>query len=65
MAPTTFRYQDSFDNSREQYVGDIGIEINPKLKTTVHDADLVLVICVRLGEVTTSGYTIIELPTPS
>ena len=60
-----FRYQDSFDNSGEQYVGDIGVGINPKLKTAVHDADLVLAICVRLGEVTTSGYTIIDLPTPS
>ena len=60
-----FRYQDSFDNNGEQYVGDIGIGINPKLKTAVHDADLVLAICVRLGEVTTSGYTIIDLPTPS
>jgi acetolactate synthase-1/2/3 large subunit len=59
-----FRYQDSFDNSAEQYVGDVGLGINPKLKSAIHDADLILAICVRLGEVTTSGYTIIDLPTP-
>ena len=47
-----FRYQDSFDNSGEQYVGDIGIGINPKLKTAVHDADLVPV-----------SYTHLTLPT--
>lgn len=59
-----FRYQDCFDNNSEQYIGDVGIGINPKLKSAIRDADLLLAFCVRLGEVTTSGYTLIDVPTP-
>jgi acetolactate synthase I/II/III large subunit len=60
-----FRYQDLFDNRHPNYIGDVGIGINPKLGQRVRDADLVLAIGPRLGEMTTSGYTLLEPPVPS
>ena len=60
----SFRRQDYFDNRQPNYAGDIGIGINPKLAQRVKDADLLLVIGARLGEITTSGYTLLEVPVP-
>ncbi len=59
-----FRFQDLFDNRHDHYVGDVGIGINPKLAQRVRDADVLLVIGARLGEMTTGGYTLIEPPRP-
>jgi acetolactate synthase-1/2/3 large subunit len=59
-----FRHQDLFDNRHPQYAGDVGIGINPKLAARVRDADVLLVIGERLGEMTTSGYTLLEVPVP-
>jgi acetolactate synthase I/II/III large subunit len=60
----SFRCQDYLDNRHSGYVGDIGIGINPKLAARVRDADLLLVLGARLGEMTTSGYTLLDSPNP-
>ena len=60
----SFRFQDLFDNRHDLYVGDVGIGINPKLAERVRNADLLLVIGARLGEMTTGGYTLVEPPRP-
>ncbi len=57
-----FRFQDTFDNWHPQYAGDVGIGINPKLAQRVKDADLILAIGPRLGEMTTNGYTLLQAP---
>jgi acetolactate synthase-1/2/3 large subunit len=59
-----FRHQDLFDNRHPNYAGDIGIGINPRLAARVRDADVLLVIGERLGEMTTSGYTLLDVPNP-
>ena len=59
-----FRFQDLFDNNHPNYVGDVGIGINPVLAERVKMADVLLVVGARLGEMTTSGYTLIEAPVP-
>jgi acetolactate synthase I/II/III large subunit len=59
-----FRRQDRFDNAHPCYAGDVGIGINPKLAQRIRDADLLIVVGARLGEMTTSGYSLIEIPTP-
>src|SRR5690606_8840025 len=46
------------------YVGDIGIGVNPALAQRVRDADLLLVLGARLGEMTTSGYSLVAVPKP-
>ncbi len=60
----SFRCQHLFDNTHANYIGDIGIGVNPKLAQRVRDADLLLVVGARLGEMTTSGYTLVSIPTP-
>ncbi len=60
-----FRFQDTFDNHHPQYAGDVGIGINPALAQRIRDADLVLAVGVRLGEMTTGGYTLLEAPRPA
>ncbi len=59
-----FRFQDLFDNAHPQYIGDVGIGINPKLAARVREADLIIAFGPRLGEMTTSGYSLIEAPLP-
>jgi acetolactate synthase-1/2/3 large subunit len=61
---TSFRAQSHFDNTHRCYAGDIGIGINPELAARVREADLLIVLGARLGEMTTSGYTLIDLPVP-
>ena len=56
-----FRFQDTFDNHHAQYAGDVGIGISPALAQCVRESDLVLAIGPRLGEMTTGGYTLIEV----
>jgi acetolactate synthase-1/2/3 large subunit len=64
-AGAAFRRQDSLDNDSPSYAGDVGIGINPKLAARVRESDLLLVVGPRLGEMTTSGYTLVEAPTPA
>jgi acetolactate synthase-1/2/3 large subunit len=60
----SFRCQDLIDNRHPSYVGDVGIGINPKLAQRVREADILLVVGARLGEMTTGGYTLIDVPRP-
>ena len=59
-----FRFQDCFDNRHPLYAGDVGIGINPRLAARVTDADLVIALGVRLGEMTTGGYSLLAAPRP-
>jgi acetolactate synthase I/II/III large subunit len=59
-----FRFQDVFDNRHRLYAGDVGIGIDPKLAQRIRESDLVLAVGVRLGEMTTGGYTLLEAPVP-
>jgi acetolactate synthase-1/2/3 large subunit len=61
----TFRFQDLLDNAHPNYIGDVGIGINPKLAARVKNADLVIAIGPRLGEMTTGGYTLLASPVPN
>ena len=60
-----FRFQDTFDNRHPLYAGDVGIGIAPRLAQRVREADLVLAVGVRLGEMTTGGYTLLQAPRPA
>ena len=60
-----FRFQDTFDNRHPLYVGDVGIGLSPKLAQRVKDADLIIALGVRLGEMTTGGYTLLTPPRPT
>lgn len=60
-----FRFQDRFDNRHPNYAGHVGIGIDPTLAEHVREADLILVVGPRLGEITTSGYTLLSPPSPA
>ena len=61
---TAFRRQDYFDNRHPHYAGDVGIGINPALADKVRQADVVLALGTRLGEITSSGYSLFDIPRP-
>ena len=57
-----FRCQDIFDNTHPLYIGDLGYAVDPALAERVRNADLLLVVGPRLGEITTRGYTTVAPP---
>ena len=59
---TSFRSQDVIDNLDPAFAGDLGIGANPALVKRIQEADVLLVIGERLGEMTTAGYTILSVP---
>ena len=60
----SFRCQDFFDNDHDCYAGDLGIGINPALIKRVQQSDCLLVIGARLGEMTTAGFSLLNIPCP-
>jgi len=60
----SFRCQDYFNNDHPNYAGHVGIGINPKLAARIKDSDLLLVVGSRLGEMTSSGYSLFGIPEP-
>ena len=61
---TTFRRAHLFDPAHPCYAGDLGIGPNPKLLARVKDADLILLVGGRLGEMPSQSYTLLDIPGP-
>ena len=59
-----FRCQDFVDNRSPSYVGVLGVAMDEAIAARLRDADLVLAIGGRLGEVPTRRYTLLEAPDP-
>jgi acetolactate synthase-1/2/3 large subunit len=59
-----WRCQDHVDNTSPAYAGHLGLGPDPRLAARVRDADVLLVIGARLGDIETGGYTLLEAPTP-
>src|SRR5216684_4037038 len=60
----SFRNQDLIDNRHPNYVGDLGVGVGPALGKRIKECDLILAVGPRLGEATTGGYTLFDLPVP-
>ena len=60
----TWRCQDYVDNRSSSYAGHLGLGPDPRLAARVREADLLLAAGPQLGEITTAGYTLLEVPTP-
>jgi acetolactate synthase-1/2/3 large subunit len=58
----SFRCQDVFDNRHPSDAGDIGLGLSPKLAARLREADLVLALGDRLGELVTADYTLLRAP---
>ena len=61
---TSFRCQDFIDNELSCYVGELGTTVSPKLANRIKEADLLLVVGARMGEMTTSIYELLDIPVP-
>ncbi len=57
---TSFRRMDLIDNRHPCFVGDLGLAPLPGLVERFKQADVVLAVGTRLGEVTTQGYTLFQ-----
>ncbi len=60
----SFRRQSLCDQLHPNYAGELGIGANPKLVQYVKDADLVLLVGCRFGEMPSADYTILKSPYP-
>jgi acetolactate synthase-1/2/3 large subunit len=63
-AACAFRCQDFVDNHSSSYVGILGVAMDDRIAGRLRDADFVLAIGGRLGEVPTRRYTLLEPPDP-
>jgi len=61
---TSFRRQDLIDNESNSYAGTLGPGVNPALAQRIREADVILAVGARLGELTTSNYTLLQSPVP-
>ena len=61
---TSFRRQDYVDNLSGAYAGVLTIGMDPGLARRVEEADLILALGTRLGEIATRQYSLLEPPRP-
>ena len=61
---TSFRRAILFNGDHPNYAGEIGIGPNPKLKTRIAEADVVLLVGGRMAEMPSQAYTLFGVPLP-
>jgi len=59
-----FRFQDRFDNFSPVYAGEAGVGMPPHVRALIQQADTILAINIRFGEMTTDAYTLLDVPIP-
>ena len=62
---TSFRRQDYMDNRHACFAGDLNVGINPKLAARVRDADFLLLVGTRFGDIETQGYGLVDPSAPA
>ena len=60
-----FRRQDLYDNGDDHYIGETGLGMRPSLAAAIERADLLLTVGARLGDVGTTGYSLVRCPYPA
>ena len=60
----SFRRQDIVDNRRPCFVGDLGTGAAPALVARIREADLLLAVGARIGEITSQSYSLLGHPRP-
>jgi acetolactate synthase I/II/III large subunit len=60
----SFRCQDYVDNEAEVYAGHAGIAMDPALARRIAAADVLIAVGGRLGDIPSSGYTLLDIPRP-
>ena len=62
---TAFRYQDCFDNFSPVFCGEAGVGMPAHVQRLIREADTILAVNLRFGEMTTHAYTLLNVPEPS
>src|SRR3954451_25059507 len=57
--------QDYVDNTSPAYAGHAGLAMDPALATRIREADLLIAVGGRLGEITSAGYTLVRPGVPA
>ncbi len=57
-----FRRQDRFDNTLPNYIGELGLGANPNLRRRLKEADLILLLGTRFGDIASNGYADMAIP---
>ncbi len=60
----SYRCQDYVDNRHPNYAGHASFGLSATLAAAIREADLLIAAGPRLGEITTSGYTLVTPPLP-
>jgi acetolactate synthase I/II/III large subunit len=60
----SFRCQDFVDNASPAYAGHAGLGMDPALATRIREADVLIAIGGRLGEIPSDGYTLVRPGAP-
>jgi acetolactate synthase-1/2/3 large subunit len=55
-----FRRQDRMDNRHPHYAGDLNVGVNPRLAKRLREADALLLLGTRMGDIETGGYTLLD-----
>lgn len=59
-----FRFQDRFDNNSAVYAGEAGVGMPGHVRRLLTEADTILAVNVRFGEMTTDAYSLLDVPVP-
>ncbi|KUF10510.1 thiamine pyrophosphate-dependent enzyme [Pseudoponticoccus marisrubri] len=57
-----FRYNDLIDNHAPVYAGEAGVGMPPNVRKLIAEADTILAVNIRFGEMTTGAYTLFDVP---
>src|SRR5271168_1788518 len=60
----SFRRQDIVDNRSPSFVGDLGTGASAALVARIKEADLLLAVGARIGEITSQSYSLMGVPDP-
>ncbi len=60
----SWRCQDHVDNHAPVYAGHAGLAMDPALSARIRDADVLVALGGRLGEIPSAGYTLLDAPVP-
>ena len=60
----SFRRQDIVDNRSPSFVGDLGTGASAALVARIKEADLLLAVGARIGEITSQSYSLMGIPDP-
>ncbi|MEM1233173.1 MAG: thiamine pyrophosphate-dependent enzyme [Pseudomonadota bacterium] len=63
-ALAAFRFHDLLDHHAPWFAGVAGVGMTAQVKGLISDADVILALNIRFGEMTTDGYTLFEAPHP-